>query len=176
MRRLSACMLSTVIIASCGGGSAGPTSPGAPANVAGSWSGTVTKTVTAGPACLGRQPVTVPAMALITQAGASISGTFSGTSTPCSFHGTVSDTTISWTQDAQQPANPACLVVYLVPCLDRGSIQLLAVGTKTSSFAGTVSGAQISASGSSTDNIYEPTTHQVIGTVQATVQLTLHRP
>lgn len=170
MRRLSACTLSAVLIASCGGGSAGPTSPAPPANVAGTWSGTLTKTVTAGPACLGRQPVAIPATAQITQSGAAISGTL-GT---CSFHGTVSDTTISWTQDAQQ-ANPICLAVIPIPCLDQGGIHFLAIGRSTSSVAGTVSGAQMSASGSSTDNIHDPTTHQVTGTVQATVQLTLQR-
>jgi hypothetical protein len=170
MRCLSACTLFAVFLASCGGGSAGPTSPASPANVAGTWSGTSTKTVTAGPACLVRQPFTEPAMAQITQSGAAISVTLS----PCSFHGTVSGTTISWTLDAQQ-ANPACLLVLLTPCFDQGGFQLLEVGRNTSSIAGTVSGTQISASGSSTDNIYQPTTHQVTGTVQATVQLTLQR-
>src|SRR5260370_20938652 len=97
MRVRSACTVSTVILAGCGGGSTGPTSPAPLANVAGTWSGTYTKTVTACAACIGRQPSTVPAMAQITQSGATISGTLNH----CSFHGTVSDTTISCTQDAQ---------------------------------------------------------------------------
>jgi hypothetical protein len=111
-----------------------------------------------------------PCMAQITQSGATISGTMNH----CPFHGTVSDTTISWTQDDQQ-ANPACLVRYFILCFEQGGFRFIEVGGKTSNIAGTVSGNQISASGSSTDNIYDPTTQQVTDTIQATVQLTLQR-
>jgi hypothetical protein len=164
-----------VLIAGCGGGSAGPTAPALPANVAGTWSGTYTKTTTAGPACLlGGRPATGSAKAQITQSGATISGTSNLSGATCSFHGTVSGTTISWTQDAQQ-ANPACLVAYFYPCFASGAITFIDVGGETTSIAGSVSGAQISASGSSTSNVYDPTTGQVTGTVQAALQLTLQR-
>jgi hypothetical protein len=174
MRILSACAFSMVLIAGCGGGSPGPTSPAPPANVAGTWSGTSTKTVTAGPACIGRQPTTNHVTAQITQSGAAISGTSNVAGATCSFHGTVSGTTISWAQDAQQ-ANPICLVAYFYPCFANGGITFINVGGQASSIAGTVSGAQISASGSSTDNVYDPATHQVTATVQATLQVTLQR-
>jgi hypothetical protein len=169
MRLLSACTLSTVFIASCGSGAAGPTSPAPPAKVAGTWSGTSTKTVTAGPACIGRQPITGPAMVQISQSGATISGTFDN----CSFHGTVSDTTFGWTQDAQQ-ADFRCQVAYPLFCISGGGIEIIFVRAKTSSIVGTVAGTQISASGSSADDIVDPT-GQAIGTVQFAVRLTLQR-
>lgn len=166
--------LSSVFIASCGGGSAGPTSPAQAASVAGSWSGTSTMTATTGPACiLGKQPFTVSTKAQIAQSGTAISGTF--TPKQCSFHGMVSGTTISWTQDAQQP-NFICQAAHLIPCIDQqGGVQLIDVTGGTNSMSGTISGDQISASGSSTDNIRDPTTGHVIGTLQWSVQLTLQR-
>ena len=168
--RLLACMLFTVAIAGCGGGSAGPTSPSLPANVAGTWNGTSTSTVTAGPACLDRQPTTGPAMVQIAQSGAAISGTFAN----CSFHGTVSDTTISWTQDAQQ-ADLLCRLAHPLFCISSGGIEIIFVSAKASSIVGTVSGTQISASGSSTDDIVDPATGQAIGTVQFALRLSLQR-
>jgi hypothetical protein len=164
--------LSTVFIAGCGGGSTGPTSPAQAANVAGSWSGTSTMSVTAGPACIGRLPFTVSTKAQIAQSGAGISGTLSPRG--CSFHGMVSGTTISWTRDAQQ-ASLICLAPYLIPCVLQGGISFFDVTGGMNSMAGTVSGNQISASGSSTDNIRDPTTGHVIGTLQWSVQLTLQR-
>lgn len=168
--RLLACMLFTVAVAGCGGGSAGPTSPSPPANVAGTWNGTSTRTVTAGPACLDRQPTTGPTMAQISQSGATISGTLD----TCSFHGTVSDTTVSWTQDAAQPLDVLCRVSYPLSCLSRGEIKFIFVRPKASSIVGSVSGTQIGASGSFTDDIVD-TTGQAIGTVQFAVRLSLQR-
>jgi len=111
-------------------------------------------------------------MAQISQSGAAISGTFAN----CSFHGTVSDTSISWAQDAQsQQADIVCRVAYPLPCLSRAGIELFFVRPKTSSIVGTVSGTQISASGSSTYDIVEPATGQSIGTVQYTLRLSLQR-
>jgi hypothetical protein len=141
-----------------------------PAKVAGTWNGTSTSTVTAGPACLDRQPTTGQTMVQISQSGASISGTFAN----CSFHGTVSDTTISWTQDAQQ-ADLACRVVHPLFCISGGGVELIFVRARTGSIVGTVSGNQISASGSSTDDVVSPSTGQTIGTVQFTVRLSLQR-
>jgi hypothetical protein len=109
-------------------------------------------------------------MVQISQSGATISGTFAN----CSFHGTVSDTTISWTQDAQQ-AGVVCRVAYPLFCIHAGGVELFFVRPKTSSIVGTVSGTQISASGSSTDDIVDPPTGQSIGTVQFTVRLSLQR-
>src|ERR1700688_2298592 len=140
--RLLACTLFTVAIASCGGGSAGPTSPSLPANVAGTWSGTSTSTVTAGPACLDRQPTTGPATVQISQSGATIAGTFAN----CSFHGTVSDSTIRWTQDVQQTGF-LCRLALPLPCISRSGVEIFFIRARTSSIAGTVSGTQISASG-----------------------------
>ncbi|HXO26784.1 MAG TPA: hypothetical protein VOA80_05545 [Thermoanaerobaculia bacterium] len=169
----AAVALSTVFIASCGGGSAGPTSPAQTANVAGSWSGTSTMTVTSGPPCIVGQPFTATTKAQIAQSGAAISGTLGARQ--CSFHGMVSGTTISWTQDAQQ-ASFICQAAYFIPCFDQGGgIQLIDVTGGTSSLAGTVSGNQISASGSETDNLRDPATGHVTGTLQYSVQLTLQR-
>jgi len=165
--------LSMVFIAGCGGGSAGPTSPAQTANVAGSWSGTSTMTVTAGPACLVGLPLTASTKAQIAQSGAAISGTLGARQ--CSFHGMVSGTTISWSQDAQQ-ASFLCQAAYFIPCIDQfGGVQLIDVTGGTSSLAGTVSGNQISASGTETDNLRDPATGHVIGTLQWNVQLTLQR-
>lgn len=164
--------LSVVLIAGCGGGSAGPTSPAQAANVAGSWSGTSTMTVTAGPACIAGLPLTASTKAQIAQSGAAISGTLGPRQ--CSFHGMVSGTTISWTQDAQQ-ANFICQAAYFIPCITQGGVAFLDVTGGTNSMAGTVSGNQISASGSETDNLRDSTTGHVIGTLQWSVQLTLQR-
>jgi hypothetical protein len=111
-------------------------------------------------------------MVQISQSGAAISGTFAN----CSFHGAVSDTTVSWTQDAQQ-ANVLCRVAFpLFSCITAGGgLEIFFVRPKTSSIAGTVSGIQISASGSSTDDIVDPSTGQAIGTVQFTLRLSLQR-
>ncbi len=159
-----------VAVAGCGGGS-GPTAPAAPAVISGSWSGSATTAVTSGPACLGRQPYSAPAMATIEQSGAAISGTL-GT---CSFHGTVSGTAISWTQDAQQ-ADPACLAAHLIPCVaNSGGISFVDVGGSTTDIAGTVSASHIAASGTTTSNIFDPASGKPTGTIQATVQLALQR-
>lgn len=109
-------------------------------------------------------------MVQISQSGAAISGTFVN----CSFHGTVSDTTISWTQDAQQAGLP-CRVAYPLFCISRGGVELIFVRPRTSSIVGTVSGNQISASGSSTYDVVSPPTGQATGSVQFTVRLSLQR-
>ncbi|HXO41666.1 MAG TPA: hypothetical protein VN999_09470 [Thermoanaerobaculia bacterium] len=109
-------------------------------------------------------------MVQISQSGAAISGTFDN----CSFHGTVSDTSISWTQDAQQ-AGIVCRVAYPIFCLREGGIELFFIRPKTGSIAGTVSGTKISASGSSTFDIVDPPTGQSIGTIQFTLGLSLQR-
>lgn len=109
-------------------------------------------------------------MAQISQSGATISGTVD----TCSFHGTVSDTTISWTQDAAQPLVSPCRVSYPLFCISSAEIRLIFVRPKASSIVGTVSGTQISASGSSTYDIVD-TTGQAIGTVQFAEQLSLQR-
>lgn len=174
MRLLAACTFSALCVAGCGHGSSGPTAPGTATNVAGTWSGTLTKTVTSGPACLSRQPLTLPATAQIMQSGAAISGTLTRGQVPCSFHGTVGDTTISWTQDTQQ-ASFACLLAFFVPCFDQGGIHLIDIGGDMINIAGTISGSQITASGVDTSNIIDPTTGHPTGAVQAAVGLTLQR-
>jgi len=172
MRLLSACTVSALVIAGCGHGAGGPTAPGT-ATVAGTWSGTLTKTVTTGPACLSRQPLTLSATVQLMQIGGAISGTLT-LGPPCSFHGTVSDTTISWAQDTQQ-ANVACIVAHFVPCIDQGGIHFIEIGGDMINIAGTISGSQITASGADTSNILDPTSGNVTGTVQAAVQMTLQR-
>jgi hypothetical protein len=164
-------VLFTLAIASCGGRSAGPTSPAPPVNVAGTWSGTSTSTLTAGPACLDRQPSTSPAMVQFSQSGATITGIFGN----CSFHGTVSDSTISWTQDVQQTGFLCGLALPLVCISGTGGLEVFFVRARTSSITGTVSGTQISASGSLTDDIVNPPTGQSMGTVQFNLRLSLQR-
>jgi hypothetical protein len=176
MRIPAACALSAALIAGCGGG-AGPTAPAAPAapaNVAGTWSGTAIKTLTDGPACLSRQPITLPATAQITQNGAAVSGILTLSQMPCSFHGTVSGTTINWTQDAQQ-ASFLCLLAFFVPCIDQGGIRLYDIGGQTIAIAGTASGSRFGASGTATSNIFDPTTGHPTGTIHSAVQLNLQR-
>lgn len=158
-----------------GGGSAGPTAPNGPANVAGTWAGTSTGTVTSGPDCIGKQPTTVPAVAQITQNGGSIAVILTlNHAISCSAHGTVNDTMISLTQDVQQ-SNPNCLITRGIPCLENGAVHLIDLSVQASSLSGTVSGNQISATGTSTDNILDSRSQQVIGMLQATAQLTLQR-
>jgi hypothetical protein len=170
-----ACTTLAVVLAACSGSGTGPTAPAAPPAVAGTWSGTAVTTVTAGPACLSRQPASGPAVAQITQSGGAISGTLTLNQVTCSFHGTVSGTAISWTQDAQQ-ANLPCLADHLVPCVNQGAVDFLDIGGQTVSVAGTFSGSQLAAAGMASNNIYDPANGQATGKVEATVALTLQHP
>lgn len=171
---IAVCML---LLVACGGGggSSGPTAPNGPANVAGTWNGTSTATVTSGLDCFGKQPLTVPAVAQISQNGTSIAVILTlNHAISCSSHGTVSDTMISLTQDSQQ-SNPNCLVTRGIPCFENGAVQLIDLSVQATSLSGTVSGNQISATGTSTTNILDSRSQQVIGALQGTVQLTLQR-
>jgi hypothetical protein len=175
MRFPAVCALSAVFVAGCGHSMSGPTAPATPQNVAGSWSGNAVDTFTSGPSCLvGRAPATVAATFQITQSGTSLAGTMTIGQGPCTFHGTVSDTAITLTEDAQQ-TNPACLASYLVACLAQGGISFVDVGGPTTEVTGTVSGTQITASGTATSNILDPSTGKPTGTTQQTVRLTLQR-
>jgi hypothetical protein len=114
-------------------------------------------------------------MAQITQSGAAISGTLTLGQSPCTFHGTLSGAAISWAQDAQQ-ASFLCRLALPAVCVDqRGNVNIYFIGDRTITIAGTVSGSQIAASGGATSNILDPSTGNPIGTVQASVQLTLQR-
>jgi hypothetical protein len=140
-----------LLLFGCGGGdggNGGTTGPRPPSNVQGSWSATSTAhTVAEGPLCV-RDTLPRPLGASITQNGPSIA--LNITFTPditCSFSGTVSDTSISWTLNQQQ-ANPLCLNNGL-PCANSdGTVRFLFGNEiRSSSFNGSVSGDQISVSG-----------------------------
>ena len=163
------------VLGGLGTGEAGAVVGADATSVAGTWSGTSTGTVTAGPSCIGRQPITVPAVAQITQSGTSVAVALTlNQAITCTSHGTVSGTTISLSQDAQQ-ANPSCLAVRGIPCLDQGTVHFIDLTVASASLTGTVAGDAITASGMSTDNVLDSQTQQVIGTLQATVQLDLQR-
>jgi hypothetical protein len=110
-------------------------------------------------------------MVQISQSGATIAGTFAS----CSFHGTVSDSAISWTQDVQQADFRCGLALPLLLCVSGSGVEIFFIRARTSSIAGTVSGTQLSASGSATDDIVSPPTGQSIGTVQFNLRLSLQR-
>lgn len=174
-------LLGSVILYSCGGGgdggSGGPTAPNPSVNVQGSWSGTSTATVTQGPSCFGRNPVTAPIAASITQAGSSIS--LSMTLSPgvtCSYQGSVSDTSIRWTQDAQQ-ANQACLQARGIPCLSGSSVRLVDTRFRTDSgqLSGTASSDRISVSGETVSDVLDSRTGQIIDTLRANIRVELQR-
>jgi hypothetical protein len=169
-------LLTAIVLSSCGGHSGGgPTAPGVHASVQGSWEGVSVESKIQGPPCINPSGPT-PIGATIIQNGPLIYMTIGDRhGTTCSFHGSVSDTTISWSADQPQ-YYASCKGLQSVRCQgSNGSVQYVDTRLRSADLGGSISGNHISVSGDVFSDVVDSSTGKLIDTLRVDAHIDLQR-
>jgi len=168
-------LMTALFLFSCGkDGGGGPTAPAAHATAHGTWEGVSVETKVQGPSCI-TLPGPTPIGATVVQIGAILFITITDRhGISCSFHGTVGETTISWSAD--QPQLSSCKGLQHVQCPgSNGSVRSVDTRLRSSDVGGSISGNHISVSGDVFWDVVDSNTGQLIDTLRTDTHIELQR-